>query len=105
MVCRVEVFGGVLVLGRIAATNVSTFEADAQVYLCISGFQAVLAAVRAWGNLLYLVKMCTLCSQSVFPFLLPAAAIVIGGRGHPDTRSRKAHEAPPQGDRKGTALL
>jgi hypothetical protein len=64
MVRRVEVFGGVLVLGRIAAANVPAFETEAQVYPCISGFQAVLAAVCAGGDLSYLVKMCTLCSQS-----------------------------------------
>jgi len=32
VVRRVEVFGGVLVLGRIAAANMPTFETEAQVY-------------------------------------------------------------------------
>ena len=73
-----EVFGGVLVLGRIAATNMPALETDAQVYPCISDFQAVLAAACAGGDLAYLVKMCTLCSQSMCPFLLPAAAKVKG---------------------------
>jgi hypothetical protein len=32
VVRRVEVFGGVLVLGRIAAANIPAFETEAQVY-------------------------------------------------------------------------
>jgi hypothetical protein len=55
VVRRVEVFGGVLVLGRIAATNMPAFETDTQVYPCISDFQAVLAAVCAGSDLSYLV--------------------------------------------------
>lgn len=60
MVSRMEVFGGVFILGRIAAANMPAFKAEAQVYPCISDFQAVLAAVCARGDLSYLVKMCAL---------------------------------------------
>src|SRR5947209_17850642 len=73
-----EVLGGVPVLGRIAATNMPTFEAETKVYPCISGSQAVLATFCAGRNLAYLIKMCTLCSQSMFPFWLPAAAKLKG---------------------------
>jgi len=55
MVRRVEVFGGMLVLRRIAATNMPAFETDTQVYPCISDFQAILAAVCAGGDPSYLV--------------------------------------------------
>ena len=38
VVSRVKVFGGMLVLGRIAAANMPAFETEAQVYPRISGF-------------------------------------------------------------------
>jgi len=59
----VEVFGGVLILGRIAATNMPAFETETQMYPCISDFQAVFAAICAGGDLSYLVKMCASISQ------------------------------------------
>ncbi len=58
-----EVFRGVLILGRIAAANMPAFEAKAQVYPRIPGFQAILTTIRAGRDLVYMVKMCTLISQ------------------------------------------
>ena len=54
------------------------FETYTQVYPRVSCFQTVFTAVCAGCDLSYLVKMCTLCSQSMFPFLLPAAANDVG---------------------------
>ena len=59
-----EVFGGVLVLGIITAANMPTFETEAQVYPRVSDSQTILTAIGAGGDLSYLVKMCTLGSQS-----------------------------------------
>ena len=79
MVRGVEVFGGVLVFRRIAAANMPAFETEAQVYPRVPDSQTILAAIRAGRDWSYLVKMCTLCSQGLFPFLLPAAAKVKKG--------------------------
>ena len=66
VVSRVEVFGGMLVLGRITAANMPTFETEAQVYPRISDSQTILTPIRTGCDLSYLVKMCTLCSQDRF---------------------------------------
>ena len=58
-----EVFGGVLILGRIAAANMPALEAKAQVYPCITDFQTIFTTIRAGRDLVYMVKMCTLFSQ------------------------------------------
>ena len=50
MVRRVEVFGGVLVLGRITAANMPAFETEAQVYPCVTDSQTVLTTVRTGGD-------------------------------------------------------
>jgi len=55
MVRRVEMFGGVLVLGRIAAADMPAFETEAQVYPRIPDSQTILTAIRAGCNLSYLV--------------------------------------------------
>jgi hypothetical protein len=47
MVGAVEVLGGVLVLGGVAATNVPTNEADPQMHPGVSTCQAFLTAMRA----------------------------------------------------------
>jgi hypothetical protein len=66
VVSRVEVFGGMLVLGRIAAANMPAFETEAQVYPRVSDFQTILTAIRARRDWSYLVKMCTWCGQDRF---------------------------------------
>lgn len=43
------------------------FKAEPQVYPRVSRFQAVLTAIRAGRDLLYLVKMCTLHCHNVLP--------------------------------------
>ena len=40
-----KVLGGVLVLGRIAATNVTAFQAEPQMHPCVSGFDALFTDV------------------------------------------------------------
>jgi len=63
---RVKVFGGMLILGIIAAANMPAFETEAQVYPRIPDFQTILAAIRAWCNMSYLVQVSTLYSQDRF---------------------------------------
>ncbi len=63
VVSRVEVFGGVLILGRIAATNMPAFEAEAQVYPRVPDSQTILTPIRTGCDWSYLVKMCALCSH------------------------------------------
>lgn len=66
MVRSVEVFGGMLILRRIAAAYMPAFKAKTQVYPRIPDFQTILAAIRAGRDLSDLVNMCTLCSQDMF---------------------------------------
>lgn len=63
MVRGMEVFGGMLILRRITAANMPALEAKAQVYPCITGFQAVLTPIRTGRDLPDMVKVCALCSQ------------------------------------------
>jgi hypothetical protein len=51
----VKVFGGVFVLGRIAAANVSAAQAQAQVDPFIAHLQAFFAAIRMWFDVTNLV--------------------------------------------------
>lgn len=55
-----EVFRGMLILGRIAAANMPAFKAQAQVYPGIPDFQTILTPIRAGRDLPDMVKMCTL---------------------------------------------
>lgn len=59
MACGVEVFGGVLVFGRVAAANMPTDQADAQVYPRIPCLQTFLTTVRAWRNIPNLINVLT----------------------------------------------
>jgi hypothetical protein len=69
MVGRVEVLGGVLVLGGVTAAYVSTGETEAQMHPCITSLQTVLAAIGAWRDLLYLIEMRTAFGHNAFlPF-------------------------------------
>ena len=54
-----EMPGGVLILRIVTATDMSTREAEAQVYPGISDFQTVLTSIGARRDLLYLIKVCT----------------------------------------------
>jgi hypothetical protein len=67
VVGRMEMPGRVLILRGVTATNMATDEAEAQVNPTITGFQALLAAARTWGDLLYLVEMRTLFCHQSFP--------------------------------------
>src|SRR5690349_19478293 len=77
MVCGVEMFGGMLVLGGIAAAHMPALEAQAQVYPSISNFQTILTTIRAGRDVAYFVEMRTLyCHENllfyfVFALLLP----------------------------------
>src|ERR1022692_1938808 len=57
MVGLVEVFGGVFVLGRIAATHVSATEAQPQVNPSVAHLEAFFAAVCVRRDFVYLVGM------------------------------------------------
>src|SRR5262245_60195670 len=50
MASRFEVFRGVLILGVVAAANVPTGQAQAQVHPGISRAQAVLTTISAWRH-------------------------------------------------------
>ena len=58
-----KVFGGVLVLGGVAATDMSTDQAQAQMDPSVSHFQAFFATVFAGCPKLDLVQMCALFSH------------------------------------------
>ena len=66
MVGRVEMPGGVLVLGRVAAAHMSTGETEAQVDPGISNFQTVLTSIGAWCDFVYLIKMRTALCHVLF---------------------------------------
>ena len=68
MVGGVEMFGGVLILGGVTATDMSTNEALAQMYPGVTGFQAFLASVCTGRNLLYLIEMATSLCHNIFFF-------------------------------------
>ena len=69
MVGRVEMLGGMLILGIVAAANMATDQTDPQVHPAISDSQTILTAIRTWRDLSYLVEMTTLlCHSSLFPF-------------------------------------
>jgi hypothetical protein len=70
-----EMFGSVLVLGRVAAAHVSTYETEAQLDPGISHFQALFAAFGARRDLLYLIKMRACLCHVLF---LPEACVDSG---------------------------
>ena len=55
VVGRVEMPGGVLILRRITATDMTTFETETQMYPRIPYSQTILTAIRAGCNFSYLV--------------------------------------------------
>ncbi len=57
MMRAVEVFGGVLVLGRIAAADVTASEADPQVNPLIAGFHAIFTNVAGGLEVAGFLKM------------------------------------------------
>src|SRR5207302_3922358 len=59
VVNRVKVFGGVLVLGRVAAADVTATEAQPQVHPRIADLEAVLTAISAGRHVADLVEMAT----------------------------------------------
>jgi hypothetical protein len=61
----VEVLGGVLVLGRIAAAHVSAGQAKTQMDPVIADLQAIFAAVGGWFDLVNLVEMSALGGHGV----------------------------------------
>ncbi len=71
MIGRVEMLGGVLVLGIVAAADMTTDETDTQMHPGIPDFQTILTAICTRGDLSYLVKMTTLfCHCARFSFSL-----------------------------------
>lgn len=70
MIGCVKMFGSVLVLGRVAAAHMSTYETEAQVDPCISRFQTVLASISARGDFMYLIEMCTALCHALSSFFV-----------------------------------
>ena len=75
MVGRMKMFGGVLILRIVTATDMSTGETEAQVYPGISNFQTVLTSIGARCDFLYLIKMRTSLCHVLF---LPDACVRLG---------------------------
>lgn len=59
MLCRMKMFGRMLILRRVAATDMPTLKAEAQMHPGIPYFQAILASLSAWGYVSNLVEVCT----------------------------------------------
>ena len=57
MVCGMEMCGGMLVLGVVAAADMTADQANAQVHPAIPGLQAILAANGAGRNFLDLAEV------------------------------------------------
>ena len=97
MVGRVEMFGGVLILRIVTATDMSTGEAEAQVYPGISNFQTVLTSIGARCDVLYLIKMRTSLCHVLF---LPDACVRLTpfrppGRSQNEVRWRSEYQLGP----------
>ena len=63
MIGGVEVLGGVLVLRGIAATNVATDQADAQMHPAVAQFQAFFTPRRTRCHVANLIQMTALLSS------------------------------------------
>jgi hypothetical protein len=77
----VEMFGGVLVLRRIAAAYVSARETQAKVNPCVAKFHALLAHVGGGGSDFYLIQVLAFL-RHFFPSLaavLEAGLLPLGG--------------------------
>ncbi len=60
MISGVKMMGGMLVLRGIAAPNMPADQAETQTHPAIACLEAIFTAVRTWGDLMYLIEMCTL---------------------------------------------
>jgi hypothetical protein len=65
MFAAVKMFGGVLVLGTIATTDVPAFQAKTQVNPAIARLQAIFTTVRAGLHNLQLVIVATICGHLI----------------------------------------
>jgi hypothetical protein len=77
VVGRVEMPGRMLVFRRVAAADVSTNEALAQMHPGVANFQTILAAVCAGGDISYLVKMSTRLCHLLLPSLSRDSSLII----------------------------
>ena len=75
VVGRVEMLGRMLVFRRVAAADVSTNEALAQMYPGVASFQTILAAICTGRNLSYLIKMGTRLCHLFLPSFVPPVGI------------------------------
>src|SRR5690349_15585680 len=83
-------FGRVLVLGAIAAADMSTAHTQAQVYPAITYFEALLATVTAWRHDVDLIEM--LAGSHHYLLLLPDVSTI-----HHECRGvREAHQINPR---------
>ena len=68
MLCAVEMFGRMLVLRGIAAADVAAFQAETQVYPCVSEFDAIFTDMFVRADQLDMVEMIALshnCLHSI----------------------------------------
>jgi hypothetical protein len=71
MLCLVEMFGGVLVLGRVATTHMSTSQTQAQMHPGIAGLNTFLTYMYGRGFDFDLIEVLALGRHRflIFPFL------------------------------------
>jgi len=62
----VEMFGGMFILGIVAAADMPTDQTDPQVNPSVTHFEAFLTAVNVCGHVLNLIEMCTSDISHIF---------------------------------------
>ena len=79
MLCRMKMFGRMLILRRVAATDMPTLKAETQMHPGIPYFQAILASIGAWGYVSNLVEVCTLLCHIYLLYLLNSHSNSLSG--------------------------
>ncbi len=67
MLCGMKMLRGVFVLGGVAATDMSTAQAQAQMHPTIAHLQTLFAAPGLWLNALDLIEMCAIFGHTYLP--------------------------------------
>jgi hypothetical protein len=65
--CAMKMFGGVLVLGGIAAADIAAFQAESQMYPGVAELDALLANVDLGMSDLDLIEMCAIFGHKAPP--------------------------------------
>jgi hypothetical protein len=87
-----EVFGSVLIPGRIAAAYVAAVHAKAKMYPGIAAFQALFAAARMRLHVVNLIQVRALSHCLIITTALPLALERPPGHGGVELHGREAHK-------------